>query len=91
MEDEIWDEAITREGNGVVDADASKFYISNLLMLCSMDESDHVFGSFSSCRISLAPHKQEVQEVDWDALQIIETNDDEGRLQVASEEQLYVF
>ncbi|KAL5664138.1 hypothetical protein ACJX0J_024246, partial [Zea mays] len=68
MEDEIWDEAITREGNGV---------------------SDHVFGSFSCCRISLAPHEQEVQEVDWDALQIIETNDDEGRLQVASEEQLY--
>lgn len=68
MEDEIWDEAITREGNGVVDADASKFYISNLLMLCSMDESDHVFGSFSCCRISLAPHEQEVQEVDRDAL-----------------------
>jgi hypothetical protein len=29
--------------------------------------------------------------VDWDNIQIVETLDDEGRLQVASEEQLFRF
>lgn len=47
---------------------------------------------FLCCRLSLAPPEQEAQEVvDWDELQIIETIDGEVRLEVASEEQLYVL
>jgi hypothetical protein len=36
------------------------------------------------------PIEHEIGVVDWDNLQIIETIDDEGRLQVTNEEQLYI-
>jgi hypothetical protein len=43
------------------------------------------------CRtVSLPIEHDDVGKVDWDNLQIIETIDDEGRLQVSSDEQLYV-
>ena len=29
--------------------------------------------------------------VDWDSLQIIETHDEEGRIELLSEDQMYVF
>jgi hypothetical protein len=42
------------------------------------------------CRIvSLPIEHDEIGVVDWDNLQIIETIDDEGRLQVTSDDQLY--
>jgi hypothetical protein len=41
------------------------------------------------CRPTSGSNVEPIEVIDWDALEIIETLDEEGRLQVASDEQLY--
>jgi hypothetical protein len=50
----------------------------------------HIFLLKLCCRtVSLPIEHDEIGVVDWDNLKIIETIDDEGGLQVTSDDQLY--
>jgi hypothetical protein len=63
--------------------------------ICEHEWEDSNFACFfeiSDCEVVLADHVGgEEGIIDWDTIQIVETIDEEGRLEVASENQLFAI